>query len=66
MRDVVILTDEDPVRRFVAAILARAVRDLKLTHKACDAKRFLRSVWARRLFTALDIDHQMVLDELRL
>lgn len=60
------MADPDPFRNLAAAILFRGVRDLKSTREAVSARRFLRSAWARWLCTALDIDHRLVIEKLKL
>jgi len=64
--EIVALSEDDPFRRLTAAILFRAVMDLKSTRQAVGARRFLRSAWAQRLCTGLDIDHQAVIEKLKL
>ena len=64
--EIVALFEDGPFRTLVAAILARAVRDLKSTHEAVGARKFLRGAWAQRLCTALDIDHQAMVEKLKL
>ena len=66
MDEIVALSQDDPFRRLVAAILFRAVSDLKSTREAVGARRFLRGAWAQRLCTELDIDHQAVVAKLKL
>ena len=66
MDKIVALSHDDPFRRLVAAILARGVRDLKSTREAVGARRFLRTAWAQRLCGALDIDHQAMVEKLKL
>ncbi len=61
-----IVADGDPFRNLAAAILSRAVVDLKSTREAVGARRFLRGAWAQCLCTALDIDHQAVVEKLKL
>ena len=64
--EIVALSQDDPFRRLTTAILFRAVMDLKSRREAVGARRFLRSAWAQRLCSALDIDHQAMVEKLKL
>jgi len=57
----------EPYLRLAAAILLRAIRDVKRGHPQChamSASRFLISGWAEQMMDQFDIDRSAVLEEL--
>ena len=64
-----VLPQNDPMRDLAAAILLRAVRDVRTQVPQCyalDASLFWRSAWARMLCESIQIEYDAALTALQL